>query len=1116
MGDWTVILVSFTSNGLKRRDCINCDHYETLETEPSKNYTLSFGTNGTYHSTSVDAIDLSHVQIGDNAGNNAQVKNGYITVTLKADGILTINGYNGYTVYSISDGTTTEVVTDSTYRYVATEDVTLTIVADPDGTGNNYFLSLDINYPVIVNENTALDLSATGAHIERTTGTYEFLYIDATSGKFADNNGGWVQVNTGTIITLYVRDRAEVLLNAYNSVDNFEISIVDGVCTIKVVGNDYINSITINYPVVVEENTLIDLSATGANIQGGKGTYGPLYVNATSGKFADNNSGWVQVNAGTIITINVLDGARVYIKAYTSVENFEISIVDGVCTITVKANDYLKSILVEYEHSYNEGVVTAPTCKAEGYTTYTCELCGHSYTGDVTEKAAHTPGEIVKENETAPTCTVDGSHDEVTYCTVCNAETSRETVEVPAAGHSGGTATCTAKAICEVCGNEYGETAEHSLSNGVCIFGCGYKKVVGGWQLVTDVNQLTVGSEIVIVGNKVNNAISTEQKSNNRAAVAITRNDDGTITINDNVQIITLQAGKSEGTFAFYTGTAGYLYAASSGSNHLKTKTTLDDHGSWTITITNGVASIIATNSTNRNVMQYNPNNGSPLFACYATASQTALQIYVKVEGFDCEPHIHYGGQANCSSPAVCEYCGEKYGEIGGHISAGAATCEVAETCSVCNTTLTPATGHNMADATCTVPSTCQNGCGLTTGEALGHTWGDWEVTKEATETEDGSQHRFCSACNEEEIDVINRLDHVHSYQSVVTAPTCTTAGYTTYTCSCDDSYVADEVEALGHKDENSDFKCEKCGVILAPEADSTLTIAQAVALGKLYEHNTFTENKYYITGTVDSVSSTTYGNMTIKDSAGNSIYIYGLYNTAGVRYDSLTYKPIKGDTITVYTIIGYYNTSPQLKEAQMTNVTIHGENHVWDKEASCTEAPVCTICDVVGQMLDHNYEDGECTACGKADPNAGGTVEPTWQKATSIAVGDVVTLVCESKKMELSAISTTSTKYGIGVAYTSAPAGVMKLTVVAGSSSGTYAFKTADGKYLYWTSGNSLNVSTTLNANTSWTVTFSGGNVVIKNAKDSSRQIYWNASSPRFACYSKSGQQAIQLYVYK
>ena len=40
---------------------------------------------------------------------------------------------------------------------------------------------------------------------------------------------------------------------------------------------------------------------------------------------------------------------------------------------------------------------------------------------------------------------------------------------------------------------------------------------------------------------------------------------------------------------------------------------------------------------------------------------------------------------------------------------------------------------------------------------------------------------------------------HIHSYTSVTTAPTCTTAGYTTYTCACGHSYVGDTVEALGH-----------------------------------------------------------------------------------------------------------------------------------------------------------------------------------------------------------------------------------------------------------------------------------------------------------------------------
>ena len=50
-----------------------------------------------------------------------------------------------------------------------------------------------------------------------------------------------------------------------------------------------------------------------------------------------------------------------------------------------------------------------------------------------------------------------------------------------------------------------------------------------------------------------------------------------------------------------------------------------------------------------------------------------------------------------------------------------------------------------------------------------------------------------------DEPDVPVEPEHKHSYEAVVTAPTCEKAGYTTYTCACGDSYVADETAALGH-----------------------------------------------------------------------------------------------------------------------------------------------------------------------------------------------------------------------------------------------------------------------------------------------------------------------------
>ena len=44
-----------------------------------------------------------------------------------------------------------------------------------------------------------------------------------------------------------------------------------------------------------------------------------------------------------------------------------------------------------------------------------------------------------------------------------------------------------------------------------------------------------------------------------------------------------------------------------------------------------------------------------------------------------------------------------------------------------------------------------------------------------------------------------NYVSHTHSYKAVVTAPTCTSKGYTTHTCSCGDSYVDTYTNALGH-----------------------------------------------------------------------------------------------------------------------------------------------------------------------------------------------------------------------------------------------------------------------------------------------------------------------------
>ena len=71
-----------------------------------------------------------------------------------------------------------------------------------------------------------------------------------------------------------------------------------------------------------------------------------------------------------------------------------------------------------------------------------------------------------------------------------------------------------------------------------------------------------------------------------------------------------------------------------------------------------------------------------------------------------------------------------------------------------------------------------------------------------------------------------NYVSHTHSYKAVVTAPTCTSKGYTTHTCACGDSYVDTYVDALGHAWDNGKvtkeptatetgvrtYTCTRCG----------------------------------------------------------------------------------------------------------------------------------------------------------------------------------------------------------------------------------------------------------------------------------------------------------------
>ncbi len=144
-------------------------------------------------------------------------------------------------------------------------------------------------------------------------------------------------------------------------------------------------------------------------------------------------------------------------------------------------------------HEYNS-IIIVPTCTSQGYTKYSCIVCGHTYTGNNTPMLDHTivtipgyaatpttPGltdgkkcgacglviqeqveipvahshtaDYKTENRIEATCTTNGSYDSVKYCTVCLEELSRTPTTIPATGHTEGSpvienrteSTCTSK-----------------------------------------------------------------------------------------------------------------------------------------------------------------------------------------------------------------------------------------------------------------------------------------------------------------------------------------------------------------------------------------------------------------------------------------------------------------------------------------------------------------------------------------------------------------------------------------------------------------------------------------------------------------------------------------------
>lgn len=166
---------------------------------------------------------------------------------------------------------------------------------------------------------------------------------------------------------------------------------------------------------------------------------------------------------------------------------------------------------------------------------------------------------------------------------------------------------------------------------------------------ITSASGLEAGAKYIIVGYDENlgYCAMSYQKSNNRHAVNVTENG-GVITVTVATDVdsqsepFEFTLGGSNGAWTFFDPLKnGYLYAASSSSNHLKTQTTLDANGEWDIQFDGeGLAEVVAQGENTRNIMRFNENssNGSPLFSCYNSSSSINVPVAFYKAGGSVDP----------------------------------------------------------------------------------------------------------------------------------------------------------------------------------------------------------------------------------------------------------------------------------------------------------------------------------------------------------------------------------------------------------------------------------------------------------------------------------------------
>ena len=439
---------------------------------------------------------------------------------------------------------------------------------------------------------------------------------------------------------------------------------------------------------------------------------------------------------------------------------------DAACTIEVT-----DVTLPMAAHTLTKTDAKAATCTEAGNAEYwTCSACGTWFLDESGENEITDHNSVVIP-ATGHTADATGWHGDDTdhwhVCTTCGETFDKE-------AHSGGHATCSKKATCEVCGLEYGSTTDHdyqwqhdNTEHWKACKDCGAvdentraNHTFGGWVTEKDSTCTETGtqkhtcaacdySETGVIDKKAHTpehhdrveptctatgsieywqcSVCSKKFSNAACTTEVTDVTlpmaAHTLTKTDAKAATCTEAGNAE----YWTcSVCKKLFSDSEGKNEITT-------ASVVIPATGHTADDSGWNS-----------NGTNHWHVCATCK----------EKFD--EAAHTGGTATCSSKAVCDVCNAEYGTTTNH-------------------TFISKHDNTQHWKECSI-------CGAIDSEnpKTNHTFGEWETVTDSTCTATGTKKHTCTGCDYSETGVIEKKAHTTEHHDRVD-PTCTTTGSIEY-----------------------------------------------------------------------------------------------------------------------------------------------------------------------------------------------------------------------------------------------------------------------------------------------------------------------------------------------